>query len=121
MWFTRGVDVSLSWCRAFLKSIDLSYKTSNRGGPPPSEAEAFAARTLLAQKLVWTMNEYHVVYKGVYNIDETACHLLPVQYRGWFHRGKDNKTHWTWDKQFLTCALICQPEGGPVLQQIIYP
>eukprot|EP00971_Amphidinium_carterae_P203454 4037590-Amphidinium_carterae.1 len=62
--------------------MDLSYKTFNRGGPTPTEAEASAARTLLAQKLFWTMNEYHVGYKDVYNIDETACHLLPVQYRG---------------------------------------
>eukprot|EP00971_Amphidinium_carterae_P030742 604917-Amphidinium_carterae.1 len=113
MCFTRGVDVSVSWCRAFLKSIDLSHKTSNRGGPPPTEGESFADRPFFAQKLVWTMNEYHVGYKDVYNIDETACHLLLVKYRGWFHRGKDNKAHWTWDKQFLTCTLICQPSRKP--------
>ena len=64
----------------------------------------------LRTKLIHTVTEAGVGWNQVYNLDETALH----------RKGKNAKGKWKMDKQVVTCTLICSPERGDVLCQLLF-
>ena len=115
-----GIHVSHRWACYFLRDIGLSYKASARCSKAVSVEEARQQQKLLKMKVLHSMVEHGVGWNQVYNLDETACHLLPSPLRAWTLRGRNAKGKWTADKQVVTCTLVCSPEGGPILSQLIF-
>jgi hypothetical protein len=55
----------------------------------------------------------------VWNVDETAVRLLPLNDRGWSQSGQ--RAHFVSDKKRLvTVTLACCMAGGPMLSQVIF-
>ena len=103
------VQVSLSWARSFLRDLGLSYKASARSSTPPTVQQAREAQHLLKLKVIHSMVEHGAGWDQVYNIDETACHLLPTPQRAWTVKGRDAKAKWIMDKQVVTAHTGVQP------------
>ena len=115
-----GIKVSGEWTRQFLKDIGLSHKAAARTSAPLRAEDARAAQRHLRAKLIHSMTEHGVGWDQIYNLDETACHLLPMPTRAWTVSGRSSKGRWRTDKQVVTCTLVASPEGGDVLCQLLF-
>ena len=115
-----GIEVSGGWTRQFLKDIGLSHKAAARTSAPMRAEDARAAQQHLRAKLIHSMVDLGVGWNQVYNLDETACHLLPMPSRAWTVSGRNSKGKWRTDKQVVTCTLVASPEGRDVLCRLFF-
>ena len=85
-----GLNVKLSreWVRAFLVSIDLSFKVAaQRSGP---DKVVLTKRFIM--KIAFLLDEWGLDWTRTYNFDETCLCLSPTGSHGWWWKGANEKT-----------------------------
>eukprot|EP00971_Amphidinium_carterae_P334605 6469981-Amphidinium_carterae.1 len=71
-------------------------------------------------KLIYLMHLEKVKPDDIWNIDETACRLLPQASRGWALGGRSTNTSFAGSSAFVTVTLAIPMTFAPLTSQIIY-
>ena len=121
----EGLEVKLSreWVRAFLVSMDFSYKAAaQRSGP---KVWTLSDKVVLTQrfimKIAFLLDTWGLDWTRTYNFDETRLCLSPTGSHGWWWKGANEKPEFQRPtKQAVTVTLVTSAVRAQVAAQCIF-
>ena len=121
----EGLEVRLSreWVRAFLVSIDLSFKAAaQRSGPKVwTLPDKVVLTKRFIMKIAFLLDTWGLDWTRTYNFDETCLSLSPTGSHGWWWKGKNEKPEFQRpSKQAVTVTLVTSPVRAQVAAQCIF-
>ena len=117
-----GLETKINerWVRDFLGGLGYTYGANQCPGQKTFTAEGVAeSQFRLKLKVAFLGAVYDIPPHRVWNADETAVRLLPLNDRGWGPKGRP-KRFLADKKRVITLTLACCMAGGPMLAQAIY-
>ena len=119
----RRAKLSREWVRAFLVSIDLSFKAAaQRSGPNvwtlPDEV-VLSKRFIM--KVAFLLDEWSLYWTRTFNFDETCLCLSPIGSHGWRWKDANEKLEFQRPfKQAVTVTLVTSAVRAQVAAQCIF-
>ena len=88
-----NLKLSREWVRAFLVSIDLSYKAAaQRSGPQVwTLLDKVVLTKRFIMKIAFLLDEWSLDWTRTYNFDETCLFLSPTGSHGWWWKAANEK------------------------------